>query len=42
MKQITICEDCKYESYNENLTECSKCGGKLEVIASERREELEK
>jgi len=39
MKQITICEDCRYESLNEGLIECSKCGGKLEMIASERENE---
>ena len=33
--QITRCEDCKYESFNYGRTECSKCGGKLEILAIE-------
>ena len=36
-KQLTKCYDCGYRSYNQGLKECSKCRGKLEIIAQERK-----
>lgn len=37
----TICEDCKYRAITwhvtkDNINECRKCGGKLEIIAIEK------
>ena len=38
--QKTRCEDCKYQAITYGKEECSKCGGKLEVIASENKKEV--
>ena len=42
--RITKCinTDCGYRSFNTDLKECSKCGGKLEVLASTIKDELGK
>lgn len=40
--RITICEDCKYKSFTWNKVNCSKCGGRLEIIASTNKEEIVK
>jgi hypothetical protein len=39
--RITKCLDCGYRSYNINRTNCSKCNGKLEILASTNKKELE-
>ena len=39
--QITRCLNCGYRSYNEDRTECSKCGSKLEILASTKPDVLE-
>ena len=33
--QITKCEDCGYRALTHGQEKCSKCDGKLEIIASE-------
>ena len=37
IKQITKCFDCGYQSLNINQEKCSKCEGKLEILASENK-----
>jgi hypothetical protein len=38
--QETICEKCKYQAITYGQEKCSKCGSKLEIIASERKASL--
>ena len=41
MIKITKCKDCGYRALNMiELSECSKCGGELEIIASEVLKEV--
>lgn len=35
MIKIAICSECEYQSITL-LDECSKCAGKLEILAEER------
>ena len=39
MIQETICEICKYRAITYGQEQCSKCGGKLEIIASELKKQ---
>lgn len=36
----TRCYDCKYQSHTYGSLECSKCGGKLEILASTDKKEI--
>lgn len=38
--RITKCRDCNYESVSWDREECSKCGGRLEILASELKKEV--
>lgn len=40
--QITRCTECGYKAMTWGLKKCSKCEGKLEILASEIRKELTK
>ncbi len=39
-KRITTCEDCKYHAMTYDIDKCSKCGGKLEILASTDESEV--
>ena len=40
--QITECTECGYQALTWGMKECSKCEGKLEILASEIKEEITK
>jgi len=40
--RITICRNCEYQAITYNMSLCSKCGGRLEILASENKKEVEK
>ena len=42
IKRFTKCLDCGYQSMTHGSLKCSKCDGKLEIIASTNKEELVK
>ena len=38
--QQTRCEECNYRAITHGQEECFKCGGKLEILASENKKEV--
>jgi hypothetical protein len=38
--RITTCRDCGYHAITWDMLNCSKCGGKLEILATTEIKEL--